>query len=63
MILKKWDFSVQKNLSGNPISNTAEIKRENEIDIKEYTSIQDKDFHKIEHINNFLHYIIFTAYS
>ena len=53
MILKKWDFSVQKNLSGNPISNTAEIKRENEIDIKEYTSIQDKDFHKIEHINNF----------
>ena len=37
-------FFCSKNLSGNPISNTAEIKRENEIDIKEYTSIQDKDF-------------------
>ena len=43
-------------------ATTAEIEKEKEIEIKQYTSVQDKDFQKIEHQYNYLRRIIFTEY-
>ena len=56
-------FCCSKKIQETLSATTAEIEKEKEIEIKEYSSVQDKDFHKIEHINNFLRYIIFTAHS
>ena len=55
-------FCCSKKTQETLSATTAEIEREKEIEIKEYSSIQDKDFQKIEHTYNFLRYIIFTEY-